>query len=564
MEKIWLKSYPAGVPAEINTSTYSSLADLFEHCCRSYNEHPAYANMGTTIDYGKLDLLAHQFAAFLQKILHIQKGERLAIMMPNLLQYPIAIFGGFIAGMTVVNINPLYTPRELVEQLNDAGATVIIVLANFAHIVQEVLPKTKIKHVIVTEIGDLHAPLKRVVTNMVVRYIKKMVPAWHIPHAWTFVKAMKQGYNKTADPVKLTGDDIAFLQYTGGTTGIPKAAILTHHNMVSNLEQISAWIQPFIGTEQDIIITALPLYHIFSLTANCLTFLKNGSLNVLITNPRDMKAFIKELKRYKFTVFTGVNTLFNGLLHQPDFEKLDFSHFKLALGGGMAVQKAVADAWSKITGKPLLEAYGLTETSPAVTINPLNMQKFNGSIGLPIPSTIVKICDDDGEELPLNEVGELCVKGPQVMRGYWQRPDETQKVMLKDGFLRTGDMATMDENGYIFLKERKKDMILISGFNVYPNEVEGVLAQHPGILEVAVIGEPNDHSGEIVKAIIVKKDPALTAEEVIHYARENLTGYKVPKIVEFRTELPKSNVGKILRRELREHTSPEKVSEAVK
>ncbi len=552
MEKIWLKSYPAGVPAEINPDAYSSLADLFDKTCRKYSEKQAFANMGTVMTYGEIDQAANSFAAFLQKKLYCQKGDRIAVMMPNLLQYPVSVFGAFIAGMTVVNVNPLYTARELEHQLRDSGATVIVVLANFAHVLQEVVKNTQIKHVIVTEIGDLYPPVKRFIVNAAVKYIKKMVPAWNIPGAIKFTKAMQLGRSKNPDHVPLTGQDAAFLQYTGGTTGISKGAVLTHRNMIANVEQASAWIHPFLNEGEEIIITALPLYHIFSLTANCLVFLKNGSLNILVTNPRDIKGFVKEMGHYKFTAITGVNTLFNALLNNADFTKLDFSQFKLALGGGMAVQRAVAERWIGITGKPLLEAYGLTETSPAVTINPLNMKTFNGSIGLPVSSTEISIRDDAGKELSIGEVGELCVRGPQVMQGYWNRPDETQKVMMKDGFLRTGDVACIDEQGFVYLKERKKDMILVSGFNVYPNEIEDVIAKHPGVLEVAVIGIPNENSGEVVKAFVVKKDPMLQADDVIHFCREYLTGYKIPKSVEFRRELPKSNVGKILRRELRQ------------
>lgn len=552
MEKIWLKSYPADVPAEINPDAYKSLADLFDKTCRKYSEKPAFANMGTVMTYGELDQAANHFAAYLQKKLHCQKGDRLAIMIPNLLQYPVAVFGAFVAGMTVVNVNPLYTARELEHQLRDSGATVIVVLANFAHVLQEIVKNTQVKHVIVTEIGDMYPPVKRVIVNAAVKYIKKMVPNWNIPGAIKFTTVMKLGRKKNPDPVPLTGQDAAFLQYTGGTTGIAKGAILTHRNMVANVEQASAWIHPFLDEGAETIITALPLYHIFSLTANCLVFLKNGSLNVLITNPRDIKGFVKELSHYQFTALTGVNTLFNALLHNDDFSKLNFSKFKLALGGGMAVQRAVAERWIGITGKPLLEAYGLTETSPAVTINPLDMKIFNGSIGLPVPSTEISIRDDAGNELPIGEIGELCVRGPQVMQGYWHRPDETQKVMMSDGFLRTGDVACFDEKGFIYLKERKKDMILVSGFNVYPNEIEDVIAKHPGVLEVAVVGVPNENSGEVVKAFIVKKDPMLQADDIIHFCREYLTGYKVPKMIEFRRELPKSNVGKILRRELRQ------------
>lgn len=551
MEKIWLKNYPAGIPSEINPDKYSSLAELFDEACHTFGNRPAFSNMGTTLTYAEVNCAANQFAAFLQKRLHCQKGDRLAIVMPNLLQYPVAMFGAFIAGMTVVNFNPLYTAAELEHQLRDSGATTVIILANFAHTLQSIIHNTQVKNVIVTEIGDLYSPVKRVLVNWAVRYLKKMVPSWKIAGAISFHEAMKIGRNKTPDQVKLTGQDAAFLQYTGGTTGVAKGAVLTQRNMVANVEQASAWIGPFLVPGKEIIITALPLYHIFSLTANCLIFIKDGAHNILITNPRDMKGFVKEMSRYPFTAITGVNTLFNALLNNPDFIKLDFSHFKLAFGGGMAVQRAVAEHWQKVTGKPLLEAYGLTETSPAVTINPLNMTAYNGSIGLPVPSTEISLRDDAGNEVPLGKTGELCVRGPQVMQGYWHRPDETQKVMMADGFLRTGDLAVIDEEGFIFLKERKKDMILVSGFNVYPNEVEDVIARHPGVLEVAVVGVPSESSGEVVKAFIVKKDMLLQSDEIIAFCRQYLTGYKIPKSVEFRTSLPKSNVGKILRRELK-------------
>ncbi|NNM58666.1 MAG: AMP-binding protein [Legionellales bacterium] len=552
MEKIWLKNYPAGVPAEINPDAYESLTALFESACQQFSYKPAFTNMGTTLSYAEFHRSAYQFAAFLQQKLHCKKGDRLAIVMPNLLQYPVVLFGGLVAGMTIVNVNPLYTASEMAHQLNDSGASVVVILENFAHVLQEVLPHTQVKQVIVTEIGDLYPLIKRLVVNAVVKHVKKMVPAYEIKGAISFVFAMRSCQNLRPDPVRLSGEDIAFLQYTGGTTGIAKGAMLTHRNMVANLEQASAWIGTFMELGKEIIITALPLYHIFSLTANCLIFIKIGAQNILITNPRDIKGFIKELGHYHFTAITGVNTLFNALLNNSNFSKLNFKHFKLALGGGMAVQYAVADKWIKLTGKPLLEAYGLTETSPAVTINPLNMTTFNGSIGLPVPSTEVSLRDDTGNEAPVGEAGELCVRGPQVMKGYWNRPDETKKVMMADGFLRTGDIAAIDAQGFVFLKERKKDMILVSGFNVYPNEVEDIIAKHPGVLEVAVVGVSNAVSGETVKAFIVKKDPALKSEDIIHFCREYLTGYKIPKSIEFRDELPKSNVGKILRRELRE------------
>ncbi len=551
MEKIWLKNYPAGVPAEINPDIHPSLIDLFTQSCEKYANKPAFANLGSVMTYAEIDAAARHFAAYLQQRLGCKKGQRIAIMMPNLIQYPVAMLGAFFAGMVVVNINPLYTARELEHQLRDAGATCIVVLANFAHVLQEVVPKVPLKHVIVTEVGDMFPWWKAAIVNSVVKYVKKMVPAWSIPSAIPFSHVMQEGKTLTLRPVELTGQDIAFLQYTGGTTGIAKGAVLTHRNMVANVEQALSWVSPIVKPGKEIIITALPLYHIFSLTANCLMFMNLGALNVLITNPRDIKGFIKELKKYKFTAITGVNTLFNALLNQPAFAKLDFSHLRLTLGGGMAVQQAVAERWKKVTGRPLLEAYGLTETSPAVTINPLDLSEYNGSIGLPVPSTEISLRDDEGREVPMGEVGELCVCGPQVMREYWERPDETANVFCDDGFLRTGDLATIDNRGFVYLKERKKDMILVSGFNVYPNEVEDVIAKMPGVREVAVIGVPHDGSGEVVKAVIVKKDPALTAAEVTHFCREQLTPYKVPKIIEFREELPKSNVGKILRRELR-------------
>ena len=554
MEKIWLGHYPKGVPSEINPDAYASLVDLFDRSCRVFSDKPAFANRGTVMTYSDLSVAANQLAAFLQKKWGCQRGERIAIMMPNLLQYPVAIFAAFIAGLTVVNVNPLYTSYELEHQLKDAGVTHMIVLSNFADTLAKIIDKTAIKNVMITDVGDLYPFFKRVIVNAVVKYVKKMVPVFNIPHAISWRAAMIAGKNKTPDPVHLTGEDIAFLQYTGGTTGVAKGAILTHRNMVANLEQASAWLHPFLLEGDGIIITALPLYHIFSLTANCLTFLKNGALNVLITNPRDIKGFIKEMSSYRFTVMTGVNTLFAALLNQPAFAKLDFSAFVLALGGGMAVQRVVAERFREVTGHPLLEAYGLTETSPAVTINPLNMTTFNGSIGLPVSSTEISIRNEMNEELGIGEIGELCVKGPQVMAGYWQQPEETAGVMTADGYLRTGDLAYIDAQGFIYLKERKKDMILVSGFNVYPNEVEEVIAQHPGVLEVAVIGVPNGASGEMVKAVVVKKDPALTAADLTHYCRDYLTGYKVPKVIEFQKELPKSNVGKILRKALREES----------
>jgi long-chain acyl-CoA synthetase len=552
VEKIWLKTYPAGVPAEINTNTYASVVDIFHEACQKFESKPAFSNLGHQLTYREVASHSRAFAAYLQQTLGLAKGSRVAIMMPNLLQYPIALFGILQAGLIIVNVNPLYTPPELIHQLNDSGAEAIVVLTNFAHVLEKALPQTSIKHVIVTELGDCFPWLKRHLVNFVIKHVKKMVPVWSIPAASRYCDAIARGKRLTFTPEKLTHNDIAFLQYTGGTTGIAKGAVLTHGNMVANMLQARAWINPVVRDGKEIVITALPLYHIFSLTANCLTFIECGGLNVLITNPRDIPHFVKELSQFKFSVITGVNTLFNALLNDPNFSKLDFSNLHLALGGGMPVQRAVAEKWQKVTGKPLLEAYGLTETSPAVTINPLDLKGYNGSIGLPVSSTDISIRDNNNNEVANGETGELCVKGPQVMREYWHNPDETKKVFSVDGFLHTGDIAKIDQQGFIYIVDRKKDMILVSGFNVYPNEIEAVIASHPGVLEVGVIGEPDPNSGEIVKAVIVKKDPALTAEDVIHFCRQQLTGYKIPKKVEFRDSLPKSNVGKILRRELRQ------------
>ncbi len=552
MEKIWLKEYPAGVPAEVDLTEFTSLKDILEKSCQRFADLPAYSNMGVTLRYRDIDRLSRDFGAYLQG-LGLGKGARVAIMMPNVLQYPIALFGALRAGLTVVNVNPLYTPRELEHQLNDSGSTVIVIIENFAHTLQEVLDKTPVKTVITTELGDLFPFPKRPLVNFVVKHVKKMVPAWRIPGAVPFRQALSQGAGQTLTDVPLNHDDIAFLQYTGGTTGVSKGAMLTHGNMVANLQQASAWLSPFSKPAEETIITALPLYHIFSLTANCLTFMKVGGHNILITNPRDMPGFVKALGKVKFTVITGVNTLFNGLLHTPGFEKLDFSAFKIALGGGMAVQRAVAEQWQRVTGVPLIEAYGLTETSPAACINPLTLTEYNGNIGLPISSTELSIRDDEGRELGFGEdqVGEICIRGPQVMRGYWNRPEETAQVMTPDGYLRTGDVGYVNERGYARIVDRKKDMILVSGFNVYPNEIEDIVAHHPMVLEVAAVGVPDEKSGEAVKIVVVRKDEALTAEMLLEHCRRELTGYKLPRHVEFRTELPKTNVGKILRRLLR-------------
>ncbi len=552
MEKIWLKNYPKGVPAEIDVSEFRSIGDLFEQGVRRFSTRTAYISMGKGITYAELDALSERFAAYLQGELKLPRGTRVALMMPNALQYPVAMFGALRGGYTVVNVNPLYTARELEHQLKDSGAEAIVILENFAHVLQQVLGRVSVKHVIVTSLGEMLGFPKGALVNLVVRHVKKMVPAWRVDGAVRFSNALGLGASHRLEKVAVGHDDIAYLQYTGGTTGVAKGAVLTHGNIIANLQQAHAWIKPFLHEGEEIIITALPLYHIFSLTANCLTFFKIGATNVLITNPRDIPGFIKELSKYKFTAITGVNTLFNALMHNPDFAKLDFSALHISLGGGMAVQQAVAEKWRKLTGKALVEAYGLTETSPAVTINPLDIAEFNHSIGLPVPSTEVSIRDDDGVELALGERGELCVRGPQVTPGYWNLPEETARAFTADGFLRTGDIATIDEEGFVFIVDRKKDMILVSGFNVYPNEVEDVAASHPGVIEVAAVGVPDEHSGEAVKLFVVRKDPALSEADLIAYCRDKLTGYKVPHRIEFRDELPKSNVGKILRRQLRE------------
>ncbi|MBS0214458.1 MAG: long-chain-fatty-acid--CoA ligase [Proteobacteria bacterium] len=554
IERPWLANYPKGVPATIDPDSYSSINEVLERAISKHRDRDSFHCMGKTITYGEFDRLSTDFASFLLNTLKLSKGDRVAVMMPNCLQQPIATFGILRAGLTVVNVNPLYTARELEHQLKDSGAVAIVVVDNFGKTLQEALPETDVKHVVTTGLGDLLGGLKGMLVNFVVKNVKKMVPAYSIPGAIRYRDALTSGANAQLPKVEVRNTDIAFLQYTGGTTGVAKGAMLTHRNLVSNMLQASAWISPNVSEDrQETIITALPLYHIFALTANGLVFMELGARNILITNPRDMPGFVKELKKHEFTSFTGVNTLFNGLLNTPGFDQVDFSHLHLSLGGGMAVQRSVAERWKAVTGCTLAEAYGLTETSPAACINPLDLPAYNGSIGLPIPSTDVCIKDDDGNTLPIDgtAVGELCIKGPQVMAGYWQRPDETAKVMDADGWLHTGDMARIEPSGFVYIVDRKKDMILVSGFNVYPNEVEDVLAAMPGIAEVAAVGVPSEHSGEAVKVVIVKKDPSLTAEQVIAFAKENLTGYKRPHIVEFRTELPKTNVGKILRRELR-------------
>ena len=552
MEKLWLKQYPAGVPPQIDADRYSSLKQVFEEHCAKYAQLPAFVNMGVTLSYAELDRLSARFGAWLQKERGFKHGDRVAIMMPNLLQYPVVLFGVLRAGMTVVNVNPLYTARELEHQLRDSGARGIVILENFAHTLQDVKGCPALDTVVTTQIGDLFPAPKRALVNFVVKRVKKMVPPFALPGRVPLRDALAAGAPHALEPVTLGHQDIAFLQYTGGTTGVSKGAVLTHGNMCANVLQASAWLGEGLEAGQEVVITALPLYHIFSLTANCMVFMTLGGKNVLITNPRDMHDFVKTLRKHPFSVITGVNTLFNGLLHAQGFEELDFKPLKLALGGGMAVQRAVAEQWKKVTGRPIVEAYGLTETSPAACINPLDLTDYNGSIGMPIPSTDLSIRDDDGKELGVGQVGELCFKGPQVMRGYWNQPEETAKVLSKDGWLRTGDMGKVDERGFVFIVDRKKDMILVSGFNVYPNEVEDVAMMHPGVRECAAVGVPDVHSGEVVKLFVVRKDPNLTAEELIAHCHKYLTGYKVPKHIEFRNELPKSNVGKILRRELRE------------
>jgi long-chain acyl-CoA synthetase len=552
MEKLWLKSYPEGIKSEVDIDAYQSVADVFNQAVDKFSDLPAFCNMGTTLSYDDMGRLTTDLAAYLQSIPGMKKGDRVAVMMPNLLQNPIAIFAILKAGFTVVNTNPLYTARELRHQLKDSGTKVIIVVDNFCDTLEAVVKDTDIQQVVTTQLGDMLKFPKSMIVNLVVKYVKKMVPAYSIPGSITFKQALSIGASKQFIPVQVTHDDLAFLQYTGGTTGLAKGAMLTNRNMVANMQQSSEWISQLVEKRKEIIITALPLYHIFSLTANCLVFMKEGALNYLITNPRDMPGFVKELSSVKFTAITGVNTLFNGLLNTEGFKDIDFASLKLTLGGGMAVQEAVAEHWRRVTGSPLLEAYGLTETSPAVCMNPMNLGDFNGSIGLPVPSTEVSIRTEDGEFLPQGESGELCVRGPQVMKGYWDKPEETAFVLDEKGWLKTGDIAIMDEDGFFKIVDRKKDMILVSGFNVFPNEIESVIASCPGVLEVGVIGVEDGKSGEAVKAVIVRNDDSLTEKEVIDHCRKDLTSYKVPRQIEFRTELPKTNVGKILRRELRD------------
>ncbi|MGJ7916553.1 long-chain-fatty-acid--CoA ligase [Massilia sp. LXY-6] len=552
MDKFWLESYETGVPAEIDWTQYRSLTHLLEEAFRKYAARPAYACMGKSMSFAELDRLSGQMAAWLQSR-GLQPGARVAIMLPNVLQYPVAMAAVLRAGYTIVNVNPLYTARELQHQLNDSGAEAIVVLENFAHTVADVVGQTKVKHVIVGSMGDLLGA-KGLVVNFVVRTVKKMVPAWSIPNAVPFKRVLAEGARQTLHPVQAGHDDIAFLQYTGGTTGVSKGAVLTHRNVIANVLQNEAWFAPTLakaGADLQFV-CALPLYHIYALTVCALLGLRTGGMNLLIPNPRDIGGFIKELRSYRINVFPAVNTLYNGLVNHPDFASLDFSGLLVCPGGGMAVQKPVADKWLQLTGVPIVEGYGLSETSPVVSANRCDITDFTGTIGLPLPSTEIRILDEAGNEVPFGTAGEISVRGPQVMAGYWQRPDETAKVMTPDGFFKTGDIGIMNEQGYIKIVDRKKDMILVSGFNVYPNEVEEVVAAHPGVLEVACVGVPDQHSGEAVKLYVVRKDRALSKEDLLDYCKEQLTGYKRPKFIEFRESLPKTNVGKILRRELRD------------
>lgn len=555
MEKIWLKNYPQGVPAEINPDSYQSLVQVLEESFKTYASRKAFISMDKAITYSELDTYSAAFGAYLQS-LGLKQGDRVAVMMPNVLQYPVAISGILRAGFTVVNVNPLYTPRELEHQLNDSGASAILILENFASTLEKVRSKVPgLKHIVLANMGDMLG-FKGTIVNFVVRKVKKLVPAYNLPGAVQFNAAISQGKGKTLAKPQFSPQDVAFLQYTGGTTGVSKGAVLSHRNVIANILQNDAWLQPSLDkepkVEQLLILTALPLYHIFALTACFFLGVRAGACCLLIANPRDLPALIKELQKHKVTTFPAVNTLYNALLNHPDFDKIDWKMLKVANGGGMAVQKAVADKWLARTGAPILEGYGLSETAPVLTCNPATNSAFNGSIGLPVPSTVISIRDDAGKELAVGEVGEICAKGPQVMQGYWQRPEETAKVMTADGFFRTGDIGRIDEQGYAYIVDRKKDMVNVSGFNVYPNEVEGVMAMHPGVLECAVIGVPDAASGEAVKLFVVKKDPNLTEKDLMKFAAEQLTGYKKPKYIEFRSDLPKTNVGKILRRELRD------------
>lgn len=561
MERVWLKRYPADVPAEIDADHHLSLIEMFDNAVQHYADLPAFINMGEMMTFRKLEERSRAFAAYLQNELNLKKGDRVALMMPNLLQYPIALFGILRAGMVVVNVNPLYTPRELKHQLNDSGASAIVIVSNFAHTLEKVVSNTQIKNVILTCMGDQLSAAKGTLVNFVAKYIKRLVPKYHLPAAISFRSALQRGRRQQYVKPDITNSDLAFLQYTGGTTGAAKGAMLTHRNMQANLAQAKYAYKPLFREGQDLVVTALPLYHIFALTVNCLLFVELGGRNLLITNPRDIPGLVRELAKYPFTAMSGVNTLFNALLNNEAFHRLDFASLRFSVGGGMSVQKAVADKWEQVTGIHLLEGYGLTECSPLVAGNPYDLKCYNGSIGLPVPSTDIRLVDDNGQDVPNGQPGELWVKGPQVMLGYWLRPEATAEV-LKEGWLATGDVVTVDEQGFIRIVDRKKDLILVSGFNVYPNEIEDVVSQHPKVLECAAIGVPSEVSGDAVKICVVKKDASLSKEELLTHCRCQLTGYKVPKIVEFRDELPKSNVGKILRRELRDELNTPKPANA--
>jgi len=553
VNKIWLESYPEGIPEEIPTPEAKSVRDMIDSALSAFADHPCFTNMGTTLTYRDVDKLSMQFACYLQQTLGLIKGERVAIMLPNVLQYPVVLCGIFRAGMVAVNVNPLYTARELKYQLSDSGARCIVVLENFAHTLEKVIDDTGVDHVVTTQVGDLLKFPNNILTNFVLKRIRKAVPPYSLPNSIKLRSAFKTGRYGQLATVELGYADIAFLQYTGGTTGLAKGAMLSHRNMVFNVHQTKAWEAGVFDDAVPLVaITALPLYHIFSLQSNCLSIMHKGGENILITNPRDFPAFVKELSRHKFVYFTGVNTLFTALLNTRGFADLDFTSLRLTIGGGMAVQEAVARQWKAVTGTTIIQGYGLTETSPSAIVVPLQSEDFTGTIGLPIPSTEVRICDDDGDDVPLGDPGEICIRGPQVMEGYWQKPDETALVMLPGGWFRTGDIGRMDEGGFVYIEDRKKDMILVSGFNVYPNEIEGVVVEMDGVLEAAAIGVPNERSGETVKLYVVKNDESVTANDIMRYCRENLTGYKVPKEIEFRDDLPKTNIGKILRRALRE------------
>ncbi|MGR5068574.1 MULTISPECIES: long-chain-fatty-acid--CoA ligase FadD [Vibrio] len=557
MDKPWLSRYPSDVPETINPEQYESLVEMFEQSVQKYADQPAFMNMGSVMTFRKLEERSRAFAAYLQNELKLKKGDRVALMMPNLLQYPVALFGILRAGCIAVNVNPLYTPRELEHQLNDSGATAIVIVSNFANTLEQIVENTSVKHVVLTSLGQMLPRAKGTLVDFVVKYVKGMVPKYDLPGAISMRKALHKGRRLQYVKPFMSGDDIAFLQYTGGTTGVAKGAILTHRNMIANVMQAKGAYGPVLSPGRELVVTALPLYHVFALTVNCLLFVEMGGNNLLITNPRDIPGFVKELQKYPFTAITGVNTLFNALVNNEDFHELDFSNLRLAVGGGMAVQRAVAERWQKTTGCYLLEGYGLTECSPLVAAYPHDLVEYNGSIGLPVPSTEVRIVDEEGNPLANTETGELQVRGPQVMQGYWQRPEATKEVINEDGWLSTGDIVKFDDEGFLHIVDRKKDMILVSGFNVYPNEIEDVVALHGKVLEVAAIGHPHEVSGELVKIYVVKRDPSLTKDELITHCRQHLTGYKIPKLVEFRDDLPKTNVGKILRRVLREENDAE-------